>query len=128
MAIVKVQKKSKDEKLKKLTPAQRSQLEEIEANAIAEFHGQLNDLESAIGMLRMGHHLGWKVLYILHSKQTVRKFEEILGIKVRELFDETGPSSYRSVGFQLAQKVSNFWKVVSGAEKLDTTEKLKIER
>jgi hypothetical protein len=28
---------------------------------------------------------------------------------VRELFDEEGPSSHRSMGYQLAQKFSNFW-------------------
>lgn len=128
MAIFKIPKKSKDEKLKKLTAAQRVHLDEIEANAIADFQGQLDELESAIGMLRMGHHFGWKILYIIHSKRTIRKYEEILGIKVRELFEEEGPSSYRSMAYQLAQKFSNFWKIVSGAEKLPTEKKREIAR
>jgi hypothetical protein len=48
----------------------------------------------------------------------VRKYEAILGIKVREVFKDDGPSSSRSVGFNLAQTVGNFWKIVSGAVKL----------
>ena len=117
MALFKPPKKSKEEKLAKLSPAQRAQLDRIEADAQATFVGQLDELESALGMLRMGHHWGWKVLYILHSKTTIRKYEEILDIKVRELFPEEGPSAYRSGGFRMAKAASNFWKVVSGEAK-----------
>lgn len=118
--IFKIPKKSKEEKLHKLTEAQRKRLEEIEAEAIACFKGQLDELESALGMLRMGHHVGWKVLYLLHSKRTVRKYEAILTgdatepVRIRDLFDPTGPSSYRSFGLRLADAASNFWKAISG--------------
>ena len=128
MALVKLPQKSKDEKLKALSSAQRAELDRIESEAIANFKGQFDELESALGMLRLGHHVGWKVLYIIHSKRTIRNYEEILGVKVRELFEEEGPSSYRSAGFLLAQKFSNFWKVVSGAEKIDTEKKRQFER
>lgn len=128
MALFKIPRKAKDEKLKKLSAAQRAHLDEIEANALADFQGQLDELESAIGMLRMGHHFGWKVIYLIHSKRTVRKYEEILGIKVRELFDEEGPSTYRSVGYQMVKTVSNFWKVVSGAVKIDPERKREVAR
>ena len=119
MALFKVPKKPRDQKLKKLTPEQRAELDRIEAQAKADFKGDLHDLESAIGMLRMGHDVGWKVLYIIHSKRTVRKYEQILAgdsggeVRIRDLFDAEGPSSYRSAGFQLVQKVSNFWKVIA---------------
>ena len=111
-------------KLKKLTAAQKAELEDIEAKAIARFAGSLDELESALGMLRMGHHFGWKVLYLIHSKQTIRKYEDMLDIKIREVFEETGPSSERSIGFQLAKKVSNFWKIISGEEKIENRRQL----
>ena len=111
-------------KLKKLTAAQKAELEEIEAKAIARFEGSLDELESALGMLRMGHHVGWKVLYLIHSKQTIRKYEEMLDIKIREVFEEAGPSSERSIGYQLAKKVSNFWKIISGEEKIENRRQL----
>ena len=118
--ILKIPKKSKEEKLYKLTDAERKFLEEIEAEAIASFKGQLDELESALGMLRMGPHVGWKILYLVHSKRTVRKYEKILTgdakkpVLIRELFEDTGPSSYRSLGLQLAEAASNFWKAISG--------------
>jgi hypothetical protein len=117
-------KKSKDEVVHHFTPAERRRLEEIEADAIANFEGPLDELESAIGMLRMGHHWGWKVLYIIHSKRTIRKYEGYLGIKIRELFDETGPSSYRSNGYRFVETFTNFWKAISGELKIDDRKKV----
>ena len=78
----------------------------------------------------MGHHMGWKVLYLLHSKTTIRKYEEILGIKIRDLFPEEGPSAYRSRGLRIAKAASNFWKVISGeaaeAKQMDRTERRSV--
>lgn len=116
--------KSKSEVIAKLTQAQGLQLIDIQENAIAAFEGQLDELESALGMLNMGHHFGWKVLYLIHSKRTIRKYEDILGIKIREIFPDEGPSSYRSPALALAKKASNFWKVVSGEEKIPDKKKV----
>ncbi|MFA6120178.1 MAG: hypothetical protein WCT35_00185 [Sideroxydans sp.] len=116
--------KPREEKLAKLTDEQKVELQKIEEDAIAGFSGQLDELESALGMLRMGHHFGWKVLYLIHSKRTIRKYEGMLGIKVRDVFPETGPSSYRSYGLALAEKFSNFWKVVGGDIKIPDRKKV----
>jgi len=58
-----------DKRLSKLNPEQVSQLQAIEDKAITNFIGTLDELESALGMLRMGHHFGWRVLYLIHSKK-----------------------------------------------------------
>jgi len=87
-------------------------------DAIRAFHGQLDELESALGMYMLGRHLGWKVLYIIHSKKTVAKYEAILGISVRDEFAPETDDSHRSLGFKAVQKLTNFWKAVSGEEKL----------
>ncbi len=112
-------KKSPAQVVHHFTPAQRKRLEEIEAAAIANFEGQVDELESALGMLRMGHHWGWKILYIIHSKRTIRKYEAILDIRIRDEFDETGPSSYRSQGFRIVEALSNFWKAIGGEAKIE---------
>ncbi|MES2662908.1 MAG: hypothetical protein V4629_06365 [Pseudomonadota bacterium] len=112
------------DRLKNLTNFQKSQLQEIEEKAIINFSGTVDELESALGMLRIGHHMGWKMLYVAHSKKTIRKYEEILNIKIRDIFDEEGPSSKRSIGLALASKYSNFWKVVSGDIKIENRKKI----
>lgn len=117
--------KPKAARIAKLSPEQEEELRTIEAEAVIKFKGELTQLEAAIGMLRLGHHFGWKVLYLIHTKQTIRNYEEILGVKIREIFQETGPSSYRSVGLNIAERFSNFWKVAGGTIKIprrrDTT-------
>ena len=105
-----------------LAPYNRQRLEElhdIERKAFAHFTGYLDELEAAIGVLHMGDHLGWKPLVLIHNKRTIRKYEEILDINIREFFPPEGPSAYRSLGYTIAKKIGNFWKAVSGEIKDD---------
>lgn len=102
-------------KLAPLTLEQQVELARIEREAIANFFGSFDDLEGALGMLRLGHHLGWRVLVLIHNKRTIRKYEGILGIQIRKLFPPEGPSAKRSLGYTLALQIGNFWKAVSGA-------------
>lgn len=86
----------------------------IANDALDRFVGTADELEKALGMLFLGDYLGWKVLVLIHNKRTVRKYEEILGISVRELFPEEGPIAMRSLGYSIAKDLGNFWKIVSG--------------
>lgn len=106
-------------------PTRIEQLHEIERQAFARFQGQFDELEAALGMLHLGDHLGWKPLVLIHNKRTIRKYEEILGISVREFFPEEGTSAHRSIGYTIAKKIGNFWKAVSGEVKDD---ELKAQR
>jgi hypothetical protein len=111
------------QKLAPPSPKRQKELDEIQRQAIARFRGQLTTLESALGMLQMGDHLGWRVLAIVHSPRTLKKYEEILGIKVKEFFPEEGPSADRNAGYLAARKLSNFWKAVTGETKIEDKQK-----
>ena len=84
----------------------------------AERAFQIDELESALGMYMVGFHFGWKVLHLVHSKKTIKKYEEILGIKITEVFEPVGPDADRTNAHKIITTVSNFWKAVSGEEKL----------
>lgn len=101
------------------TLEEEAELARVEREAIANFSGYLDDLEAALGMLRIGHHFGWRVLVLIHNKRTIRKYEEILGINIREFFPAEGPSVERSVGYKIARTLGNFWKAVSGSVKIE---------
>ncbi len=105
--------------LKPLSVDKLKQLQEIELRALARFSGNFDELESAYGFLRLGFQIGWKPLAIIHSKKTFRKYEQLLEINARELFPEDTPASERSIGYSIAKKLSNFWKVVSGDIKVE---------
>jgi hypothetical protein len=85
-------------------------------NVIFDFAGDFGELEGALGMYMIGRHFGWKVLYIIHSKKTIRKYEEILGIAVRDAFPEVGPDAERSNGFRVVQHATNFWKSITSGQ------------
>jgi hypothetical protein len=96
-------------------PAGRTEeLAQIANEAIRNFSGSADELERALGMLMLGDYFGWKPLVVVHNKRTVRKYEGILGISVREFFPEEGPLALRSLGYSIAKDLGNFWKVVSG--------------
>jgi len=107
-----------------LSPKMLQQLHEIELAAIAKYYGTADELESALGFLRIGLQIGWKPLALIHSRKTFRKYEQILGINAREFFPEETAASERSMGYTIAKKLSNFWKVVSGDIKIDNRREL----
>ena len=82
--------------------------------AIKDYKGNVQILETAIGALIVGQQVGWKVLLLIHDKKTIRKYEKALGINFRDHMGETGPLSNKSIAWCAVQKVSNFWKAVSG--------------
>ncbi|MDY6994879.1 MAG: hypothetical protein SVR94_20015 [Pseudomonadota bacterium] len=83
-------------------------------SAIDNFSGNSNELAKAIGMLTIGRKFGWKVLYLIHSKNTIRKYEKILSVDLREVLPEVGPNAHKSLAWRAVQKVGNFWKAVKG--------------
>lgn len=86
---------------------------------IARFEGDFAELEAAVGMYMIGRLVGWKVLVLLHNKRTIRKYEEILGINVREAFPEEGPFADKSIAYNVVKKLGSYWKAVSGELKSD---------
>jgi hypothetical protein len=61
--------------------------------------------KAALGMLVMGRLVWLKLLVLIHNKRTIRKYEEILGISVRD-FPEEGPLAHKSAALEFATKKS----------------------
>lgn len=100
------------------TPEEAKRIVDMLDKATVAYGGQVDTLEQAIGMYWVGRHLGWKTLVLMHNKRTLRNYEQILGISIREAFPEVGPDAERSSAYRIASKLSNFWKAVSGDEKI----------
>jgi len=95
-------------------PEESRRLVEIADKATVDFRGNFDTLESAIGMLFIGRLVGWRILLLIHNKRTIKTYEEVLGINVREEFPEVGPFADKSLAYAAVQKLGNFWKAVSG--------------
>jgi hypothetical protein len=121
--------KKSERVIPKLTADQAARTVDVVHGAMDRFAGSVDDLEAALGMYVLGHYVGWKVLVLIHSKRTIRKYEEVLGIKVREEFPEEASESHRSIAYRAAKQVSNFWKAVSGeAQAFDREERKTMTR
>jgi hypothetical protein len=94
---------------------------------IARFEGDFRELEAAIGMYMTGRLVGWKVLVLIHNKRTIRKYEEILKINVREAFPEEGEFYDKSVAYNLVKTLGSYWKAVSGELKHDQLKESRSE-
>lgn len=92
----------------------RTQEREMIDRAIRDFRGQMPTLEGAIGAYLVGKKIGWRPLVLIHEKQTLRKYERVLGIKFREELPEEGELANKSMAWRASKKVSNFWKAVKG--------------
>lgn len=110
-----------------LSASEAKLLQDSIDDVIARYNGPAAELESALGMYLLGRHLGWRALYILHSKRTVAKYEKILGIEVQHAFDGYGPDALRSAGLRAPETQAAFWKVVSGEVAVDKTIRKAIE-
>jgi len=86
--------------------------------AIERYKGNATTLATAIGMYMLGRHVGWKVLYLMSDKRSIRKWEEMLDIDFRSTMPEVGPKADKTVAWKLAKGLSNFWKAVSGEAKV----------
>lgn len=91
------------------------ELHKIIDRSIDDFDGNLNDLGSAIGMLVLSRRYGWKVMLLIHSPGTVRKYLKILGVRsLRDVAPEVGELARRSNAWRLVDGTTHFWKVVRG--------------
>ena len=99
------------------TPKEAAERYAVMDRVIRQTGFQIDELESALGMYMVGFHFGWRVLYLVHSKRTIAKYEAILGLKISEVFPEYGPDADRTNAYEVIQSVQNFWKLVSGDEK-----------
>ena len=60
--------------------------------AIDKFHGDSSQLESAIGAVILGQHVGWKVLMLIHSRSTLKNYSKALGVPdIRKLMHAASP-------------------------------------
>lgn len=83
-------------------------------NSFDCFQGSADSWESAVGMMFLGKYMGWKIVHLVHSQATVKKYEKILGIDVKTDFDPTTDASHRSRAWNAIEGFSNFWKAVKG--------------
>jgi hypothetical protein len=87
---------------------------EIVDKAVAKYQGNTDVLASAIGVLMLGRHFGWRPVFLMFGRKTLRSYEDILDIKFKDVLPPVGVLAHKSIGWNIAKKLSGFWKMVKG--------------
>lgn len=102
-----------------LTPEQIfSEIERVSA----EYHGQLDDLYEAIGLLAAGQVFGWRVMRLVAHRSIWRLATSLFG-DLKLLMPERGVFAHRSIGLKMADQLDDYWKVVQGVVKIPQHER-----
>jgi hypothetical protein len=95
----------------------KEQEQQVE-QAIKQFRGRLSVIEMSVGALVIGQRYGWRVLKLVHSPMTIKKYEKVLGLKFTEVCPERTELTHKSVGLAIADKLGSFWAVATGKKKV----------
>lgn len=79
----------------------------------ANFVGQLDDLQAAIGMLVTGRLFGWRVIRLISSKRHWKVACNLFG-DLKELLPERGLLAHKSAGLAIVDKAADYWDVIAG--------------
>jgi hypothetical protein len=90
------------------------QIDSIVETTIKDFQGDVRVLQGAIGALYVGKQFGWKAMYLMNDRRTIKKYENALDVSFQAELPEIGPLAQKSVAVKALKKVSNFWKAVRG--------------
>lgn len=81
---------------------------------LQEYRGYAPTASDAVGALVLGQVYGWRGIMMLHSRSTVRKFEQVLGLSLRDCMPDRTQFSERILGVRIADEMGKFWAVVKG--------------
>jgi hypothetical protein len=83
-----------------------------------DFHGQIDDLYQAVGMIVIGRMYGWQVMRLSAPRRIWSKATELFG-DPKLLMRPRGVLAYKSLGLKIVDTAGDYWDVVKG--KIPTT-------
>lgn len=97
-----------------LTHEKAEQIEQV----CTEFHGQLDDLYKAVGMIVVGQLYGWKVMRLVSARSTWTTATKLFG-DPKTLMKDEGKLANKSYGLNAIKKAEEvsqklYWEFVKG--------------
>lgn len=97
-------------------PLPSAELQKIADAAVDDFVGNLDDLAEALGVLFLGHRMGYMPVRLIWSRRRLNRFEEILGKPLEQLFVFRTEEAKRCRGVQWADAFDSWWEVLAKPE------------
>lgn len=111
-----------------ITHSQLKQIIPMIETECANFHGQLDDLYQACGLMIAGQLFGWRVMRLIAVRSNWRMATRLFGRHapqgdIKLLMPEYGPLAHKSVGLKLIEDVAHYWAVIQGAQTIPRADK-----
>lgn len=90
------------------------------------FHGQIDHLYEAVGMIVIGRYFGWKVMRLASSRRCWTTATKLFGDPKLLMKDEE-KYAYKSFGLAAVKLVNDYWGVIMGHKPLPMSERRLIE-
>jgi len=78
-----------------------------------DFHGQIDDLYQAVGMIIIGRMYGWQVMRLATPRRIWIVTSKLFG-DPKLLMRPRGVLAYKSLGLKIVDKVGDYWEVMKG--------------
>ena len=66
----------------------------------------------------MATQVGWRAAFVMHNQATIKKYEQITGVKFRDVCEPETELSKKFAGYAVARKLSSLWKAIRGEESI----------
>ena len=91
-----------------------------------DFHGQIDHLYEAVGMIIIGRLFGWKVMRLASSRRCWTTATKLFG-DPKELMNEREKYAYKSLGLKIADVATDYWKIVMGHKPMPMNDRRTVE-
>lgn len=83
------------------------------------FHGQIDDLQAAVGLVMVGRVYGWRVIRLASSRRHWMVACKLFG-DLKEILPERTAFSDKSLALRVVDKAGDYWDFVAGNVSRDT--------
>lgn len=82
----------------------------------ADFKGQIDDLQAAVGLVMVGRLYGWRVMRLACSRRHWIVSCKLFG-DLKQILPERGVLAHKSVGLMVVDKAGDYWDYINGVIK-----------
>ena len=78
-----------------------------------DFHGQIDDLYAAVGLIVVGRRYGWRVMRLVSSRRHWTVTTKLFG-DPKQLMREKGRLYGKSLGCKMIDEIGGYWDFIKG--------------
>jgi len=101
------------------------ELMDLIENKSTDFHGQIDDLYKAVGVIIIGRLFGWKVMRLAAPRSTWTKATELFGDPKLLMKDEE-KLAHKSFGLHVCKEANEYWQFIKGHRQIDSIQRKEI--